>query len=81
MKMNDGAQSAAKNIFQAWENFLAAQCVKIGRSESENANEQLFITNKLKKITDFGNEVKRVTSTDDNQGDDDGGNGGEMGQN
>ena len=34
-----------------------------------------------KKNTDFGNEVKRVTSTDDNQGDDDGGNGGEMGQN
>ena len=34
MKMNDGAPSAAKNCFQAWQNFLAAQRVKIGRSES-----------------------------------------------
>ena len=34
MKMNDGAPSAAENIFQAWENFLAAQRVKIVSLES-----------------------------------------------
>ena len=33
-KRNDGAPSTAGNIFQAWGNFLAAQRVKIGRSES-----------------------------------------------
>ena len=34
MKMNDGAPSAAENIFQAWENFLAAQRVKIASLKS-----------------------------------------------
>ena len=38
MKMNDGAPSAAENIFQAWENFLAAQRVKIVSLESAKNN-------------------------------------------
>ena len=45
MKRNDGAPSAAGNIFQVHQNFLAAQRVKIGRSGSANVSYQLFITN------------------------------------
>jgi len=34
MRMNDGAPSAAENIFQVHQNFLSAQSVKIERPKS-----------------------------------------------